>query len=129
MVSDPIDRGETMKFWVMDATAGGATLHLRDGPVPEPGPGQVRVKVEAASLNRGEFIVGHGLHKTGTSKPIGMECAGTVDQVGSDVARFAAGDRVMGRCAGAFAEYAVMDVREAIPMPSKLSFEEAASIP
>jgi len=40
-----------------------------------------------------------------------------------------AGDRVMGRCAGAFSEYALMDAREAMAMPAKLSWEEAAAVP
>ena len=118
-----------MKFYVMDTTPAGATLYLKDGPIPEPAAGQVLVRIHAASLNRGEFILGHGLHKTGTSKPIGMECAGTVEKVGSGVMHLNAGDRVMGRCAGAFAEYATMDAREAIPVPAKLSFAQAATVP
>ena len=118
-----------MKFYVMDAAPDGATLYLRDGPVPEPGAGQVLVKVHAASLNRGEFIRGHGLQKTGTSKPIGMECAGTIEKVGTGVMHLGVGDHVMGRCAGAFAEYAAMDAREAIPMPPNLSFAQCATVP
>jgi NADPH:quinone reductase len=79
----------------------------------------VLVKVRAASLNRGEFIVG-GLTKPGEAKPAGNEIAG--DVVGT-------GQRVMGRCAGAYAEYALMDAREAIPVPEHLSYEQAAAIP
>jgi NADPH2:quinone reductase len=89
----------------------------------------VLVDVRAAALNRGEFILGHGLQKAGTSKAVGMEAAGEVVALGAGVANVKAGNRVMGRCAGAFSEKALMDAREAIPMPASLSWEEAASIP
>jgi NADPH:quinone reductase-like Zn-dependent oxidoreductase len=58
-----------------------------------------------------------------------MEGAGEVVKLGAGVTGFTVGQRVMGRCPGAFSEYALMDVREAIAMPANLSFEEAASIP
>jgi NADPH:quinone reductase-like Zn-dependent oxidoreductase len=85
--------------------------------------------MHAASLNRGELIVGHGLLKPGVAKPAGMEGAGEVIGIGPGATKFSPGQRVMGRCAGAFSEFALMDVREAIPMPANLSFEEAAAIP
>ena len=109
-----------MESWFMTASPDRATLDLRDVPQPQPGPGQLLVKMKAAALNRGELIVGHGLTKAGSSKPAGMEGAGEV--VG-------AGRRVMGRMAGAFSEYALMDEREAMDIPANLSFEEAAAIP
>ena len=118
-----------MKFYSMQTTATEATLEIREAPIPEPGAEQLLVQMRAASLNRGEFIVGHGLQKSGTAKAIGMEGAGEIVRLGAGVAGFRAGQRVMGRCAGAFAEYALMDVREAISVPANLSWEEAASIP
>ena len=118
-----------MKSYVMKATPDASLLELVDAPVPEPGPRQLLVKVRAASLNRGEFIVGHGLQKPGTTKSVGMEAAGEVVKAGPDAGEWDAGDRVMGRCAGAFSEYALVDLREALEMPAALSWEEAASIP
>jgi NADPH2:quinone reductase len=119
-----------MQSWWMRMTEGGAELERRDVPVPTPGPGQLRVRLHASSLNRGEFIAGHGLHGAGGAwKALGGEGAGVVDAVGPGVHGFEAGDRVMGRCAGAFAEQALMEAGEAIRMPLSLSWEEGASIP
>jgi NADPH2:quinone reductase len=116
-----------MKAFYISAVDGRTVLEKRDVPQPQPASGQLLVKVKAAGLNRGEFIVG-GLIKAGAAKPAGNEAAGEVvgsaERVPSRV-----GERVMGRCPGAFAEYALMDAREAIPVPPNLSWEEAASIP
>ena len=118
-----------MKFYSMLTTSDQTTLELREAAVPEPGLHQVLVQMRAASLNRGEFIVGHGLQKAGTAKAVGMEGAGEIVKRGAGVASLVVGERVMGRCAGSFAEYALMDSREAMPIPANLSWEEAAAIP
>jgi NADPH:quinone reductase-like Zn-dependent oxidoreductase len=107
-----------------------ATLELRDVPQPVAGKNQIVVRLHAASLNRGEFIAGHGLHgKSGAAKAIGMEGAGEVVALGEGVSNVKLGDRVTGRCPGAFSEYVVMDAREAMHVPANLSCEEAACIP
>lgn len=113
----------------MQSAGNAAKLECREVAVPEPAPGQVLVKMHAASLNRGEFIVGHGLLKPGAAKPAGMEGAGEIVKVGASLSGYAVGQRVMGRCPGAFSEYAVMDVHEAVPMPATLSWTDAAAIP
>lgn len=119
-----------MKSYLMQMTDTQTVLELRETSVPEPGPQQLLLRMHAAALNRGEFVLGHGLHgKAGTWKAIGGEGAGEVVAVGAEVTGFKPGDRVMGRCAGAFSEYAVMESAEAIAMPPALSWEEAASIP
>jgi len=116
-----------MKAFYISAVGGKTVLEKRDVPQPQPNAGQVLVKVKAVGLNRGEFIVG-GLVKAGAAKPAGNEAAGEVVE-GGERSGLRAGQRVMGRCPGAFAEYALMDEREAIPVPANLSWEEAASIP
>jgi NADPH:quinone reductase-like Zn-dependent oxidoreductase len=82
----------------------------------------------AAGLNRGEFIPG-GLIKAGAAKPAGIEGAGEIVALGAGVTGLHLGQRVMGRCAGAFSEYAVMDEREAMPVPAGLDIEAAAAVP
>jgi NADPH2:quinone reductase len=102
----------------------GGSLEPRDVALPEPGPGQLLVRIRAAGLNRGEF-----LGKIGAAKPSGMDGAGEVEKVGAGVGGFAKGARVMGRCPGSFAEYALMDARETMPVPERMSWEEAAAAP
>ena len=119
-----------MQSYWMQMTDTDTVLELRESPLPEPGPRQLLVRMHAAGLNRGEFLLGHGLHGTpGTWKAIGGEGAGEVVNVGAEVAGFRPGDRVTGRCAGAFSEYALMEAAEAMRVPPELSWEQAASIP
>ena len=113
-------------YWIQ-ADAGQTTLERRETPMPEPAAGQILVRMRAAGLNRGEFIAGHG--PRGAAKPAGGEGAGEIVKLGAGVTGFTPGARVMGRCPGAFAEYALMDVRETVEMPQNLSWEEAAGIP
>jgi NADPH2:quinone reductase len=115
-----------MKAYWITPGPGGTKVELRDTPAPEPKPGELLVRVRAAALNRGELLGG----KAGAAaKPGGGECAGEVVKLGDGVTGFAAGDRVMGRCGGGFAEYALMDAREAMRVPARLSWEEAAATP
>ncbi len=119
-----------MQSYWMQTTDVGTVLELRESPVPAAGARQLLVRVHAAALNRGEFLPGHVLHgKPGTWKAIGGEGAGEVVAVGAEVTGFRPGDRVMGRAAGAFSEYALMEAAEAMAMPANLSWEQAASVP
>jgi NADPH:quinone reductase-like Zn-dependent oxidoreductase len=95
------------------------SLEMQETPQPRPGPSQLLVRVRAAGLNRGEFLR-HGLTKPGAPKIGGTEGAGEVEKTG---------ERVMGRLPSSFAEYALMDSADAIPVPQSMSWEEAAATP
>lgn len=119
-----------MHSYAIRVTPTATTLEPRDVPVPEPASGQVLVRMRAAGLNRGEFIAAHGLHaQSGSPKPAGNEGAGEIAKLGAGVTHLGEGERVMGRAIGAFAEFALMEAREAIAVPPNLSWEEAASVP
>ena len=109
-----------MKAYFVLQSERASTLELRELPEPKATEGKLLVRVRAASLNRGEFIRGHGLTKPGAAKAAGTDGAGEV--VGS-------GERVMGRLPGAFGEYALMEKPDAIPIPANLGWEEAAAVP
>ncbi|NDZ14841.1 zinc-binding alcohol dehydrogenase [Variovorax sp. WS11] len=119
-----------MQSYRMQMAETGTALALRDVPAPTPGPHQLLVRLHAAALNRGEFLPGHGPQgQPGSWKAIGGEGAGVVVAAGAEASGFQPGDRVMGRCAGAFSEYALMEAAEAMAMPESLAWEQAAGIP
>jgi NADPH2:quinone reductase len=119
-----------MQSWWMQGSADGVRLTQREVAIPQPGAGQVLVRLHAAGLNRGEILA---LRETQgqppAAKPAGGEGAGEVVTVGEGVTGFRPGDRVMGRAAGAFAQYALMEADEAMTVPEGLSWEEAAGLP
>jgi NADPH:quinone reductase-like Zn-dependent oxidoreductase len=112
-------------------------MRLEQVEVPEPGPGQVRVKVCAASANPADWKVRAGALKlvSGSRFPRGMghDFAGVVDAVGSGVTERRVGDAVFGisgiRAASAFADYLVISEKGAYRKPPSVSFELAAALP
>lgn len=122
-----------MKAWMLDPLS--QALSLEDRPRPAPGPHQVLIKVKAASLNRGEFLVGMGIGgQSSTPKPCGMEAAGEVLEMGAEVMHHACapvqiGTRVMGRAPGGFAQYALIDAQDLLVVPDHLGWLDAACVP
>ncbi len=108
-------------------------LVMRDVPQPRPKPNEVLVKVKAASLNRADLTTARGLpHGShgGVGAPVGIDWAGEVVETGAEVqGGFKPGDRVMCSGTGGYAEYAVSDWGRVAPMPSGMSFEDAATLP
>ena len=99
-----------------------------DAPTPRPGPGQLLVNVRAAGLNRGEILA---LRQSASKAPaaLGIEAAGEVATAGPGCEGFREGDRVMGRCKGAFADCVLIDAQDAMPVPEALSWAQAAALP
>lgn len=101
-------------------------------PVPQPKPGEVLVKVEAAGVNRPDVLQRKGLYPPPPGAPDvpGLEIAGIVVALGEGVQRYALGDHV---CAlvpgGGYAEYCTAHESNVLPVPTGFSFEEAAGIP
>jgi NADPH2:quinone reductase len=110
-------------YWISPGSRGTA-VELRETPEPQPKAGEILVRVRAASLNRGELLGGA---PGAAPKPGGGECAGEVVKVGDGVTGVSVGARTMGRCGGGFAELALMDAREALRVPERLTWEEAAA--
>ena len=111
---------------------GPEVLTLSDRPVPEPGPGEVRLRLAYAGVNRPDALQRAGLYAppAGASDLPGLEGAGTVDALGPGVTEVALGEEI---CAllpgGGYAEYAVTPAAHCLPVPPGLSLREAAAVP
>jgi NADPH2:quinone reductase len=116
-----------MRALVADPTATPA-LTLADVPDPAPGPGELLVAMEAASVNRGEVRMA-GMQPAG--KVIGWDVAGTVLALGEGVGEFAEGDRVVAvsPAGGSFAERVAVPAVWAAPLPAGLDAERASTLP
>jgi len=106
-------------------------VNLRDVPIPEPGPGEVRVKVDAASLNFPDLLMLKGAYQFKPEPPftVGMDLSGVVDSVGQGV-RLAPGARVAGGAkTGAFATYAICPEANLQLVPDTMPAPLAAAYP
>ena len=117
-------------------TGGPEVLRIEDLPVGPPGPGEIRIRVEAIGLNRSEAMYRAGLYLRTPKLPslIGYEAAGVVEALGDGVQEFAAGERVcvlpsfgLGEY-GVYAEQAVVPARSVIAAPPGLTPTQASSI-
>lgn len=126
-----------MKAIVQDSYGSAEVLKARDIDKPEIADDEVLVRVHAASVHVGDWILMTGSPfvmrlATGLRKPKnrvpGTDVAGTIEAVGKDVERLRPGDEVFGWCAGAFAEYARAAEDQFIKKPVNLTFEQAAAI-
>lgn len=111
----------------------GGSLEVRERPDPQPGEGQILVSVRAAGLNAADLLQRYGLYPAPSGSPPdipGLEFAGEVVRCGPNAERFKPGDRVMAVTAGgAQAELVVVHEREAMAVPSSLSWTEAGGLP
>jgi NADPH2:quinone reductase len=124
--------GETTRAVVCDGFGGVEVLKIAQIPRPEPGPGEILVRVRAAALNRADTMQRNGDYSPppGESDILGVEIAGEVEAWHPDVTGFSRGDRVLGIVgSGGYAEHCRMDAGMAVPVPEGWSFAEAAAVP
>ena len=103
------------------AVLGENGIEIREVARPVPGPAQVLVKVRAAGLNRADLIMASGARHGNAGGPgsvLGLEFAGEVEAVGSEVTSVRPGQRVMCSGNGGYAEYAVADWGRVSPIPA-----------
>jgi NADPH:quinone reductase-like Zn-dependent oxidoreductase len=132
-------RSDAMRAIVQDTYGSSEVLRLAEIDQPEIAGNEVLVKVAAAGMDRGTWhsmagkpylmrVIGFGFRRPKNRVP-GLDVAGTVVTVGSEVTRFAPGDEVFGMSRGSFAEYAAAREDKLAHKPASLSFEQAAVIP
>ena len=125
--------GDTrMQVIEIAAPGGPEQLRLATRPVPEPGEGEVLIRVAAAGINRPDIVQrqGHYPPPPGASDLPGMEVAGVIAAVGPEVTGFSPGDEVTALLSGGgYAEYAIAAAPLCLPIPSGLSMVEAAALP
>jgi NADPH2:quinone reductase len=109
--------------------AGGPdVLEAVDAPMPQPGPGQIRVRHKAIGLNFIDTYQRSGLYPMTYPVVLGQEAAGVVDAVGEGVTRFQVGDRVAyAGQTGAYSEFHVVTAARVVALPDSVSFEDAAA--
>jgi NADPH:quinone reductase-like Zn-dependent oxidoreductase len=126
-----------MKAIVQDRYGSAEVLVARDLAMPTVADDEVLVRVHAASVHVGDWVLMTGSPfvmrmATGLRKPKnpvpGTDVAGTVEAVGNEVQRLRVGDEVFGWCTGAFAEYASANEDQFIAKPTNLTFAEAAAV-
>jgi NADPH2:quinone reductase len=101
-------------------------------PVPEPAPGEILLKVQAAGINRPDLLQRQGNYPPppGASDIPGLEAAGTVAALGEGVTGFKIGDKVCALLAGGgYAEYVAVPAPQCLPIPAPLTLIEAAALP
>ncbi|NOY13596.1 MAG: NAD(P)H-quinone oxidoreductase [Deltaproteobacteria bacterium] len=120
-----------MKAVLMDEFGGAEVMKIGTIDKPQPKADEVLIKVVATSINRPDLVQRMGKYPAppGDSEILGLEVAGTIAEVGSEISGWKVGDRVMALVGGGgYAEYAVAYGIHLMPIPDSMSFEEAACV-
>lgn len=122
-----------MRAVIITKPGGPDVLQIEERPIPKPGVGEVLLRVHAAGINRPDIAQrkGHYPAPPGVAADIpGLEVSGAVERVGEGVTSLRVGDQVCALVAGGgYAEYCTAPEGQCLPIPGKLSFIEAASLP
>ena len=117
-----------MKAIQISETGGPEVLKLAELPIPQPGPGQVLIRVEATGVNFIEIYFRKGTYKAALPLVPGSEAAGTVEELGPGVTGFTAGDAVASvSVLGSYAEYALAPAAGLVKVPEGVTMEQAAA--
>jgi NADPH2:quinone reductase len=121
-----------MKAIRVDAFGGPEVLQLQETPTPQPGPGEVLVRIHAAGVNPVETYIRAGTYARLPELPYtpGNDGAGAVEQVGSNVTQFKPGDHVYtaGSVSGTYAEFALCKKEQVHRLPANVSFAQGAAM-
>lgn len=121
-----------MRAALLTRTGGPDVLRLEEVPAPRPGPGEVVVAVHATALNYADLLQRRGTYGAGIPLPtiLGLECSGTIAEIGSGVEGWAVGDAV---CAlvdgGGYAERVAVPAAQLMPVPAGIDLVAAAALP
>jgi NADPH:quinone reductase len=108
---------------------GPEVLRVEDVPVPEPGPGEALIKVEATGINYVDIYHRTGLYPGQLPLTLGREAAGTVERLGPGVTTCRPGDRVVSETIrGGYAEYALAAAERLVPVPDRVTSRQAAAV-
>lgn len=122
-----------MKAMVIIREEDGGKMELQDAPIPRPMQEELLIKVKATALNRADLFRVQGTYpqasRPGMPEIVGGEASGIVTDMGDKVSGFSVGDRIMGMCTGSYAEFTTIHQSLALPVPERLSWEEAAAVP
>jgi len=122
-----------MRAVVIDGYGGPDVLRIEDVQQPDPGTGDIRVRVRAFGVNRADVLQRRGRYPPPPDAPQnipGLEYAGEVESVGPGAKHVARGDRVMGIVGGGgYAQFLVTPAALAVPIPADMSFTDAAAVP
>jgi putative PIG3 family NAD(P)H quinone oxidoreductase len=121
-----------MRAVVASEPGGPEVLSVSELPDPEPGPGEVVIDVAASALNRADLLQRQGFYPPppGAPETLGMECSGTIAEVGPDVVGLSAGDEVCALLAGGgYATKVAVPAGQVMPVPSGIGLVEAAALP
>ncbi len=117
-----------MKAIRVHEIGGPEVLQPAELPIPQPGPGQVLIRIEAIGVNFVEIYFRKGVYKTTLPFTPGTEAAGTVEELGPGVTGFASGDAVASTSVlGSYAEYALVSAAQLVKVPKGVSLEQAAA--
>ncbi|MDO4044651.1 quinone oxidoreductase family protein [Clavibacter michiganensis] len=114
----------------VEGPGGPEVMALTDGPVPDPGPGEVRIRVHAAGVNFIDTYRRSGVYPMAHPYVPGSEAAGVIEALGDGVSGVHVGDRVAtAEATGTYAEHALVRAETLLPVPDGVDMEVAAALP